>query len=166
MTGLTQSGRAPHRQVVLVTGALRAGKTTLARPLAAERGFALLAKDRIKETLADALGWSAVVLEANFWPDDDRHQRRIRALAAHVVEVYCACPLPIALRRYAERSASRHSVHSDAQRVVSAEAWARWARPAGIGELVTMDTSAPVDVAELAVGVRARLGASWRASCG
>jgi len=90
----------------------------------------------------------------------------VRALAAHVVEVYCACPLPIALRRYAERSASRHSVHSDAQRVVSAEAWARWARPAGIGELVTMDTSAPVDVAELAVGVRARLGASWRASCG
>ncbi len=48
----------PHRDVVLVTGAPGAGKTTLAVPLAAELGFALLAKDRIKETLAETLGWA------------------------------------------------------------------------------------------------------------
>ena len=44
------------RRLVLVTGPPAAGKTTLAGPLAAELGFALLAKDKIKETLHDALG--------------------------------------------------------------------------------------------------------------
>ena len=81
---------------VLVLGGPGAGKTTLAVPLAAELGFALVSKDRIKETLHDALGapepdlaWSrrlgaaamellwalaadapAVVIEANFRPRD------------------------------------------------------------------------------------------------
>ena len=39
------------RLMVLVTGAPGSGKTTLAGPLATELGFALLAKDRIKESL-------------------------------------------------------------------------------------------------------------------
>lgn len=83
------------RGVVIVSGPPAAGKSTLADPLAAELGFTLIAKDRIKETLHDALGWvadidlawsqrlgaaamellwalalgaPAVVLEANFWP--------------------------------------------------------------------------------------------------
>ncbi len=102
----------------------------------------------------------AVVLEANFWPDDDRHQRRFRERGGHAVEVYCACPLTVALERYAARQASRHPVHAEAHRIVTPEAWARWARPVGIGELVTVDTSVPVDVSELATEVRARLGAS------
>ncbi len=175
-----------RRQVVLVSGAPGSGKSTLAGPLAAELGFALLAKDRIKETLGETLGdgdgdlaWSqrlgaasmellwalaagapAVVLEANFWPDDERHHRRIRELGASAVEVYCACPLPVALRRYAERQASRPAVHGEAHRVVSVQAWSRWARPLQVGELITVDTTAPVDVAALATEVRARLGAS------
>jgi hypothetical protein len=41
--------------VVLVSGVPGAGKSTIAGPLAVELGFALLAKDRIKEVLADAL---------------------------------------------------------------------------------------------------------------
>lgn len=91
--GVMQQAR---RQVVFVSGAPGAGKTTLAVPLAAELGFALVSKDRIKETLHDALGapppdlaWSrrlgaaamellwalaadapAVVVEANFRPRD------------------------------------------------------------------------------------------------
>jgi predicted kinase len=45
-----------QRRLVLVSGAPGSGKTTLAGPLAAELGFTLLAKDRIKETLGDWLG--------------------------------------------------------------------------------------------------------------
>ncbi len=43
------------RQLVLVPGPPAAGKTTLAGPLAAQLGFPLLAKERIKETLHDCL---------------------------------------------------------------------------------------------------------------
>ena len=82
------------RRLVYVSGSPGAGKTSLAAPLAAELGYALLTKDLIKETLHDALGapepdlaWSrrlsgaamellwalaadapAVVIEANFRP--------------------------------------------------------------------------------------------------
>ena len=169
-----------------MSGAPGSGKSTLAGPLADELGFALLAKDRIKETLAATLGdgdgelaWSqrlgaasmellwalaadapAVVLEANFWPDDERHHRHLRALGGHAVEVYCACPLTVALERYAARRAGRHPIHAEASRAVTPEAWARWVRPLGIGELITVDTSAPVDIAALAAEARIRLGAA------
>jgi predicted kinase len=127
---------AAPRRLVLVSGPPAAGKTTLAVPLAAELGFALLAKDRIKETLHDALGfdadlaWSrrlgaatmelvwalaadspAAVLEANFWSDHPMNGERVRALGARTVEVHCSCPIEECLRRYAARAASRHPVH-------------------------------------------------------
>ena len=44
------------RRLVYVSGSPGAGKTSLAAPLAAELGYALLTKDLIKETLHDALG--------------------------------------------------------------------------------------------------------------
>jgi hypothetical protein len=77
--------------------------------------------------------------------------------------VHCACPLAVAMRRYSERRASRHVAHAEAHRVVSPEAWAKWARPVGLGELVSVDTSAPVDIAGLACEVRAKLDASPKA---
>jgi predicted kinase len=118
----------PARRLVLVSGPPAAGKTTLAVPLAAELGFALLAKDRIKETLHDALGfdadlaWSrrlgaatmellwalaadtpAAVLEANFWSHHPLNGERVRALGARTVEVHCSCPIEECLRRYEAR---------------------------------------------------------------
>jgi hypothetical protein len=44
------------RRLVYVSGAPGTGKTSLAGPLAAELGYALVTKDTIKETLHDALG--------------------------------------------------------------------------------------------------------------
>jgi predicted kinase len=171
------------RRVVLVSGAPGSGKTTLAAPLAAELGFALLGKDRIKETLHDAFGapvsdlaWSnrlgaaamellwalaadapAVVLEANFRPRHAYVRSRILALSAHPVEVNCVCPPELAARRYAERAAASHPVHVVTS--LTPEMLAEFDRPVGIGELIAVDTTAPVDVAALAGQVQARLRA-------
>jgi len=207
-----------RRRLVLVSGPPASGKTTLAAPLAAELGFALLGKDRIKETLGDWLvvepagpgdsssavdpavadpavadpsavdpsavadpaagpGWSrrlgaasmellwaltadapAVVLEANFWSGDPRQRDRISALAARPVEVFCDCPAEVCLQRYAQRAPARHAVHvDDSQLGRLPELVARSGSPFGIGPVLTVDTTAPVDIPALARAVRASL---------
>ncbi len=170
-----------HRRLVLISGPPGSGKTTIAGPLAAELGFPLLAKDRIKETLHDCLAqdepdldWSrrlgaasiellwalaadapAVVLEANFWPDDPRVRERLAALAAGPVEVFCKCPPQVYRRRYAERASSRHVVHVDSHRPqLPDEVFARSDRPVGLGVVLTVDTTTPVDIRALAREVR------------
>jgi predicted kinase len=176
----------PDRQVVLISGAPAAGKTSLAAPLAAELGFTLLGKDRIKEALYDALEgpeahgagpeWStrlgaaamellwalaadapSVVLEANFRPRHEYQRGLISGLGGRVVEVNCSCPPEVAVRRFAERATnSRHPVHAIVS--LTPEDLAEYDGPVGIGELISVDTTAAVDVRVLAREVRARLG--------
>ena len=55
---------APAGCFVLVAGWPAAGKSTLARALAAELGLPLLAKDEIKEALMDGLGYPATVAQS------------------------------------------------------------------------------------------------------
>jgi Ni2+-binding GTPase involved in maturation of urease and hydrogenase len=51
------------RRLVYVSGAPGSGKTSLAVPLAAELGYALVAKDRIKPELAHDSGfWAGAAL--------------------------------------------------------------------------------------------------------
>lgn len=168
------------RLVVVVSGPPAAGKTTIAGPLAAELGFALLAKDRLKETLHDALGlepglaWSRrlgaaamellwtlaadaplVVLEANFWPDDPRTAARLRALGGALVEVHCQCPVDECMRRYVARAAARHPVHVDTDEARGKrEQFARCAVPLALGPVIAADTTVPVDIPALARDVR------------
>ncbi|HEY2508658.1 MAG TPA: AAA family ATPase [Streptosporangiaceae bacterium] len=164
---------AEQRRLVLVSGPPGSGKSTLAGPLAAELGFALLAKDRIKETLHDWLGqasdlvWSrrlgaaamellwalaadapAVVLEANFWPGDTRVTSHLRELCASPVEVYCQCPEAECVRRYAARASSRHEVHVIS--ALSPEAFEQCSGPVGLGPIVDVDTTRPVDIVQVA----------------
>lgn len=177
------------KRLVAVSGPPAAGKTVLAGPLAAELGFALIAKDRIKETLADALGakagradlaWSqrlgaaamellwalaadapAAVLEANFWPADPRPAARLRALGGVLVEVHCRCPLDECARRYRERANSRHPIHLDALDARTERAsFERCSVPLGLGPVIVADTTQWVDIPALAGEVRQAFAAA------
>jgi predicted kinase len=163
--------------IVLVSGAPGAGKTTLAEPLAAALGFALLSKDHIKETLHDAMPgpaddrpWSRklggasmellwalaqrcpqVVLEANFRPHSSYERRRIEQLPGTLVEVHCNCPPAICAQRYARRAPQAHPVH--VVRALSPDFLAEFDGPVGLGDVIEVDTTQPVDVPALATTV-------------
>ncbi len=168
-----------RRRIVLVSGAPGAGKTTLAVPLAAALGFALLSKDLIKETLIDQLPgpaddlaysrriggaamellWAlaahtpAAVLEANFRPHSAHERERLRDLGAAVVEVFCDCGAAETARRFAARAAAGvHAAHP--LRALPPTLLAEYDRPMALGTVLDVDTSARVDVAALAARVR------------
>ena len=112
------------QRLVYVSGAPGAGKSTLAGPLAAELGYALLGKDIIKETLHGVLGppdldrarsrelgaasmellWALaarspqVLIEANFRPYSD-YERTDRLLAVTDRPRSCAATAGCSSRR-------------------------------------------------------------------
>jgi predicted kinase len=162
--------------LVYVSGAPGAGKSTLAGPLAAELGYALLGKDIIKETLHSVLGppdldrarsrelgaasmellWALaarspqVLIEANFRPYSDYERDRLASLGGVQVEVHCTCVPELAVARYNARP--RNPVH--VQTAITPDYLTEFDHPVGIGSLVTVDTTTPVDVASLAAQVR------------
>lgn len=163
---------------MVVTGLPGSGKTTLAAPLAAALDLPLLAKDAIKEILADELGLGPlrdeygrtairlmlglaaqaprVVLEAFFWPGTS--EAELLGLDRPLVQVHCSCPPDLARARFAARSRSgaRHPVHH-------ATDWDRFAERGGClalpGPLLEVDTTRPVQVALVAARVREALPA-------
>jgi predicted kinase len=171
-------------RIAYVSGRLGAGKSSLAGPLAAELGYSLVAKDLVKEALHDALlvpgdgeigrAWSQrlgaasvellwrlaaragdMVIEASFHPHSEYELGRLRGLGDRVVEVHCACPAEVAVARYIARR--RHEVHWLTTATLAA--MDKYDRPVGVGPLITVDATGPVDVAPVAAGVR-RLHAS------
>jgi predicted kinase len=179
--GVVDVGVTGGRSLVYVSGAPGAGKSSLAGPLAAELGFTLITKD----TLHDALGapepdlaWSrrlggaamellwrlaadapAVVIEANFRPYSELERGKLTSLVrlgARAVEVHCQCPAEVAAARYNARP--RHPVH--VLKTLPVTAMAKYGRPVGIGGLVLVDTSIPVDVPAVAARVRACLASA------
>ena len=164
---------------MVVSGAPGAGKSTLAGPLAQRLGLPLIGKDHIKETLHDHLPegpdrliWSkhlgaasmeliwtlashapAAVLEANFYPKSAYQRAKLAGLGAPLVEIYCRCPPALAAERYAARHASRHVTHISSE--ITPEQLVDFDRPIGLGPVIEVDTSGPVDLEAIASQVEA-----------
>lgn len=167
--------------VVVVHGPPAAGKTTIARELAARLRLPLLAKDTIKEALFDGLGtgdldWSqrlgpptflvmlalleeavaagaSVVVEANFVRGGE-FSGRLGSLPARFVQIHCSAPLDVLIERYTRRG--RHPGHVDAERIDALRDAVETGRhdPLDLpGETIRVDTSGRVDLAELAARV-------------
>lgn len=160
---------------VLVGGWPGSGKSTLADALGPELGLAVLAKDEIKEALAEALGQPATVAESrrlgraavlamlraarrcpgavldSTWFDYTRPL--VTALPGPVVEVRCLVPVEVARERYHLRAAHRHPGHLDLARDED-ELWGTPVHPLGVGPVVPVDTAGPLDIPSIAARIR------------
>jgi predicted kinase len=159
------------------------GKTSVARALSERLALPLVTKDGFKELLFDTLGtgdadWShrlgdasyalvfqavrtflaagsSLVVEANFFRG---MEPRFAELPEHrTVQVHCHAPLDVLVERYDRRE--RHPGHRDEDKID--ELAGRFASGAHgaldlTGDLVELDTSAPVDTAALAERVSAQ----------
>ena len=132
-------------RLVVVTGAPATGKTTVARALARRLGYALICKDEVKESLADALGSGdrersrelgaaayavmerlasgmldegvSVILEANFWRERSESWLRALAKGRDATVIVCAAAPEMRRERFRSRGAAgeRHPVHLDGE---------------------------------------------------
>jgi predicted kinase len=166
---------------VLMSGYPASGKSTLAVSLAQRLGFALLSKDAILMSLYSSFefgpgdaaaslrtgraAWAVfwlqarscpqAVLDTNIQWNNAQQLDDLRALGGRLVEVRCECPPEIAAERYAARAAIGHA----AQRYTSLDPdrLQAYARPIGIGPLISVVTTGPVDVEAVTSRVRASL---------
>ena len=161
---------------VLVGGPPGSGKTTLAGALAAELGLPLLSKDAVKEALgrpatvedSRRLGRAAVhavltcartapgsVIDSTWF---DYARPLVARRAGPLSEVRGVLAESEALRRCEARSAAGRGGHLDAQRTLAELRDPAHSRPLGVGPVLEVDTTRPVDVAALAAAIRELAG--------
>jgi predicted kinase len=163
--------------VIVVAGLPGSGKTTLARGLARELHVPLLSKDVIKEALFDAFGTGdlehsqqlgraahavmyamaadldPVMLESHFWRGVAEPE--LTALGRPLIQVYCRCPVAVAVARYRRRVADprRHPGHLPEHQADAVIAGWTSAEPQPLdlaGALIEVDTTTSVDTVALA----------------
>lgn len=95
------------------------------------------------------------VLESS-WRSDVRHfviKGLARAKAERVIEVWCDVPYELARQRDRDRWPGRHPIHGDRMTDDERDVMERDAGPLALGPVITVDTTAPVDVAALAARI-------------
>ncbi|HEU4966103.1 MAG TPA: ATP-binding protein [Candidatus Saccharimonadales bacterium] len=127
-----------HSTLILVLGLPGAGKTTLAKQLAADLKLPLISKDDIKVKLFDVYGWkdrtesrkagsasytiidyiieeqlrvgNSLIFESTFTPalDNEKFQNWQRQYSVQYVQVYCYADHDVIRRRVAERAATNN----------------------------------------------------------
>ncbi|MEV5627665.1 AAA family ATPase [Streptomyces sp. NPDC052507] len=170
---------------MVVSGLPGSGKSTLARSLARRLSLPVIDKDVILESLYDSLGvgdhaWRSRLSRAsddimfalaadagravldNWWHHDTA-PGRLRSLAGLLIEVHCDCDVALAAERFQART--RHAGHLDPQlnpqQIAERVAAVRATYPGPLnlgGPLLTVDTSRPADVAEIAEKIAHTLG--------
>ena len=100
----------------------------------------------------------AVLLEANFRTGSEHERQRVLELSPSPVEVYCRVPSEVAAERYSTRGASRdhHEVH--VVRSIGPTLLAEFEAPFGLGPVIEVATTEPVDVNVVAIAVHDALG--------
>lgn len=166
--------RGVERGFVLVGGWPASGKTTLSRVLAREIGMPCLSKDEVKEALMDELGapatvdesrelgvmavrevlraaaaLDAAVIDGTWFPYS---LPLVQELGGPFVEVRCRLDVALARQRYVARV--RDPRHLDHRRTPD-ELWGRPVIPLGVGPVVEVDTTSPLDAAAVAARVLA-----------
>jgi predicted kinase len=161
---------------ILVGGWPGSGKTTVARALASELALPYLSKDEVKEALMDRLGAPSTVeesrrlgaaavaavlrvaagcpgavIDSTWFP---YALGLVRDVPGPFVELRCRVDVNVARDRYRRRI--RDGRHLDALRTED-ELWGHGVEPLGVGPLLEIDTTEPVDVAALADSIRAAL---------
>ena len=166
---------------ILMSGYPGSGKSTLGAALANSLGFTLISKDVMLMTLytafrfgpddaaaslrTGAASWAVFWMQARLSPEAvldtnvqwaNQHQRdELLGLGGTLLEVRCECPPELAKKRYADRAKVGHA----AQRftVLDDDRLSAYGQAIGIGDLISVDTSGPVDLDKLVAEVRARL---------
>jgi len=109
--------------------------------------------------LADTPG--GAVLES-CWPTDVRHfvvAGLRRAGRRTPLEVWCDVPLEVARLRF-ERRFPRHPIHGDLPTDLEWQRWQETSQPLGIGPVLRVDTTRPVDLDAVTAWVRQRAPAT------
>lgn len=176
------------RRAILVNGLPASGKTSVSRALVARHGWPLLTLDSVKEPFFDelgvgdrehnrALGRAAMAAIFGVIGDgaDDAvfvvdawfgvvTRARLDALIARagvgtVAEIWCEAPGAVLAARYRARADGRHAGHPGPEYAEELAARAATVAPLGLGPLLRVDTTAPLDEAALAAFVASVLAA-------
>lgn len=175
-------------RIVLISGPPASGKTTAARPLAEALGFALLAKDDIKESLFTSLNatpndlavsryigsaamellWALaphcpqLVLEANFRTRSPFERMQLAVLlhrpGTRLVEIHCRIPLEEAARRFAQRARDERYHPAHALKEMTIDQLAEYSDPFALSPVIEIDTMQAIDHSALAIQTRELLG--------